>query len=96
MFDFFCKKNRFYGNSTTRTSSTFPAILPNFRQNPAYVALFREKTLNRYFSPLWLGPGRAGSRPGQHPAHEDKSEGAIRDDSLELFGYTLIFVDIIW
>ena len=39
-----------------RTASKFGAILPKFHQIPAYVALFREKSLNRYFSPPVVVP----------------------------------------
>ena len=48
---FYLKKYVLYGNSTMRTASKFGANLPNFHQIPAYVALFREKSLNRYFPP---------------------------------------------
>ena len=37
-----------------RTASKFRAIQPKFHQIPAYVALFREKSLNRYFKLLFF------------------------------------------
>ena len=42
------------GNSTLRTASSRTSMLPKFHQIPAYVALFREKSLNRYLKLLFF------------------------------------------
>ena len=69
------EKNTFYGNSTTRTASKFRANLPNFHQIPAYVALFRAKTLNF----LLFGQKLLRDEPGfdRDPSHDLRLDPGI-------------------